>query len=282
MGKFKKVIKRMVNYLFWGIPQKTIIANIKYLQAGERLKGKKVVVTGGTRGIGLAIAKKMASEGAEVVITGRKNVTNDIPECLRYIQFDITNFLEMDLFWDKVEKEIGEIDILVNNAGISLHEKNILDVTLQNFDRQFDTNVKGAYFMSQSFIKRFIKSGKTVGNILFVSSERGTFVDDLPYGMTKAALNSLIQGLAYRYINNGIYVNAVAPGITATDLVGRTVNDNLYHKGQPNERVYLPEEMAEVACFLVSDVSKSLTGQIIVCNEGKSINSYYSNIPISF
>ena len=280
MARITKYLLRVANYLFFGIPKKTVTANVYYLKSEGKLTGKNVVVTGGTRGIGLAIAKKMKAEGANVIITGRKHVLKDF-DSLHYIQLDISNLDEIGPFWDVAEQTLGKIDILVNNAGISLHEKDILDVSSENFNRQFETNVRGAYFMSKEFIKRHLDN-KECGNILFVSSERGSYVDDLPYGMSKAALNSLVQGLAYRYIKNGIYVNAIAPGITATDLVGRKADDDLYHKNQPNERIYLPEEMAEIACFLVSDISNCMTGQIIVCNEGKSINSYYSNIPISF
>ena len=113
---------------------------------------------------------------------------------------------------------------------------------------------------SKVFIKRFLENKLQNGNILFVTSERGTFVDDLPYGLTKAALNSLVQGF-----DKGIRVNTVAPGITATDLVGLSESDNLYNSKQLNNRVYLAGEIAEVACFLVSETSNCMTGQI-VCN----------------
>lgn len=97
----------------------------------------------------------------------------------------------------------------------------------------------------------------------------------LPYGLTKAAMNSLVCGLAKRCIKLDMRVNAVAPGVTATDLTSYDANSNLYRGDQMNNRIYLPQEMAEVANFLVSNVSNCLTGQIIVCNEGKSINSYF-------
>lgn len=88
-------------------------------------------------------------------------------------------------------------------------------------------------------------------------------------------MNSLVRGLARRCIKLDMRVNAVAPGVTATDLTGYDVNSNLYRGDQMNDRIYLPKEMAEVATFLISSVSNCLTGQIIVCNEGKSINSYF-------
>ena len=106
---------------------------------------------------------------------------------------------------------------------------------------------------------------------MFLSSERGQHVDDLPYGIIKAAINSLTQGLAKMLINSDIRINAVAPGITATSMTNRTVDD-LYEENYSTGRCYLPEEVAEIACFLISDAAGCLSGQILVCNNGKSLN----------
>lgn len=116
---------------------------------------------------------------------------------------------------------------------------------------------------------------KTEGtkNILFTSSETSITVDERPYGLTKAALNSLVQGLAYRYVNEGYRINAVAPGVTVSDMVGAGTDGNLTCNYNITDRYYLPEEVAEVACFLLSDASNCLNGQILVCNEGKTINA---------
>ena len=97
-------------------------------------------------------------------------------------------------------------------------------------------------------------------------------VDDRPYGLTKAALNSLVQGLAYRYIKYGIRMNAIAPGVTLSDMIGNK-SGNLYAPSQVTSRIYLPEEVAEIAAFLLSEESNLLNGQILVCNEGKTINA---------
>ena len=93
--------------------------------------------------------------------------------------------------------------------------------------------------------------------------------------MTKAAINSLTQGLANRVVESGIRVNAIAPGVTVSDMTGFSSDGSLYCDYNITERVYLPEEVAEVACFLLSDASKCLSGQILVCNEGNSINAHW-------
>jgi hypothetical protein len=100
----------------------------------------------------------------------------------------------------------------------------------------------------------------------------GFLSDNLPYGITKAAINSFVQGLAYEVIKSGIRVNGIAPGVTASDMTGFKVEENLYLPTNRSERVYLPEEVAEVASFLLSDISLCISGQIIVCDEGKVIN----------
>ena len=166
---------------------------------------------------------------------------------------------------------LGGVDVLVNNAGISLHEGTIRNVRYEQFDRQIDVNFKGVYFLSQKFLALYEKEQRKGGSILFLSSERGQHVDDLPYGIIKAAINSLTQGLAKMLINSDIRINAVAPGITATSMTNRTVDD-LYEENYSTGRCYLPEEVAEIACFLISDAAGCLSGQILVCNNGKSLN----------
>lgn len=108
--------------------------------------------------------------------------------------------------------------------------------------------------------------------MLFISSETGETVDIRPYGFTKAAINSMMQGLACLFVKDGIRVNAVAPGITASDMTGLKADGNLYLECNSINRVYLPEEVAETACFLLSDVSGCISGQVIVCNNGRTIN----------
>lgn len=251
-------------------------AQITYLQPNNRLKGKRIIITGGGRGLGYDMAKKFVSEGATVLISGRnesvlQRAANEI-KC-HYICFDISNFERIPNFIGDAANKMGGIDCLVNNAGISLHEGDIRNVTEKGFDDQFDINLKAGYFLSQQFIKYFEVNKCTNGSILFLSSERGQYVDDIPYGLIKAAVNSLTQGLSKALIHNGIRVNAVAPGITATEMTGRSA-DNLYSKTYSTGRFYLPGEVSEIACFLLSDAASCLSGQVLVCNNGYSVNSY--------
>lgn len=253
-----------------------IKADIRYLAPSKRLEQKKVLITGGSRGLGYAMAKKFVAEGADVLITGRnvdrlKQVAEEIG--CKYILFDSTDFDNIDGFIVEAKNALGQIDVLVNNAGISLHEGNIRNVTKESFDAQYDTNLKSVYFLSQKFLDLYEKNHQQNGSILFVSSERGAYVDDIPYGLIKASINSLTQGLAFLLRKSDIRINAIAPGITATDMTG-TTPDNLYAGKYATGRYYLPEEVAEVACFLVSDAAKCVSGQIIGCDNGYNVNSY--------
>lgn len=269
----KSKVKHLVSFLLHG-EAKPIFANIHYLAPHEQLKGKKVIITGGGRGLGFAMAKKFVSEGASVLIAGRNKETlkRSAAElnCL-YLALDVQNVDSFSQFIETADKMIGGADCLVNNAGISLHENGFLEVSPKQFDVQFDTNLKGAFFLAQAFVEK-TKGREGIKNILFTSSETSMTVDERPYGLTKAALNSLVQGLAYRFVNDEYRINAVAPGVTVSDMVGGDANGDLRY-GNITHRYYLPEEVAEVACFLLSDASNCLNGQILVCNEGKTINA---------
>ena len=270
----KQYLKRGCRFILHGVPVKNVTASISYLQPCGRLSGKKIIVTGGGKGLGAAMAAKFVAEGASVLISGRNEKT--LKETVgkigcKYLTLDVQDTSALDKFISDADRILGGADCLVNNAGISLHESTFFDVTPETFDAQIATNLRGGFFLTQCFTKLLLKE-KRKGNVLFVSSETGETVDIRPYGFTKAAVNSMVQGLACLFVKDGIRINAVAPGITASDMTGFKVDGNLYLAGNATERVYLPEEVAETACFLLSDASGCISGQVIVCNNGKTIN----------
>lgn len=271
---YKQYIKRGLKYVLNGTPIQTITADISYLQPNGRLSGKKIIVTGGGKGLGAAMAAKFVSEGASVLISGRnEKILKEKAEQIgcQYLILDVQKTDSLDKFINDADRILGGVDSLVNNAGISLHEPTFFDVTPETFDAQIATNLRGGFFLTQSFTKLLLHE-KRKGNVLFVSSETGETVDTRPYGFTKAAINSMVQGLACLFVKDGIRVNAVAPGITASDMTGIKADGNLFLECNATNRVYLPEEVAETACFLLSDVSGCISGQVIVCNNGRTIN----------
>jgi len=259
---------------------KVINANISYLNPSKKLEGKKIVVTGGNKGLGYSMAKKFVEEGAVVLITGRDVVkleqsSKEIGcECM---PLDLTSVESFDTFLSESVRKIGGIDCLVNNAGISLHEESFSEVTPKSFDLQISTNFRGSFFLTQKFVNLLIANNKA-GVILFISSETGEMADERPYGWTKAAINSMTQGLAFKLASKGFRINALAPGVTASEMTKTSADGNLYRYGNMMERIYLPEEVAETAAFLLSDASGCINGQIIACNNGKSINARWKKI----
>lgn len=251
-----------------------IFAKIYNLEANKTLSGKNIIITGGCRGLGLAMAKRFINNGAKVLITGRneenlKSVANEL-DC-KYLAFDITNLSSINDYLNQADALLGGANVLVNNAGISLHESTFFDVTPEGFTKQIETNLEGPFFLTQSFVRLILKRGSSA-NILFISSETGDTVDYRPYGFTKGAINSMVKGLAYLFKQDNIRINAIAPGITATDMTGIIYNEDLYAGNYGTGRFYLPEEVAEIAAFLISDLSSCVSGQIITCNNAQTVN----------
>lgn len=273
--KVKQTIRRILSFLLHG-ETRPIYANISYLRPNERLKGKNIIVTGGGRGLGYAMAKRFTEEGATVLIAGRNVETlkkSSAEIGCAYLELDVQDIDTFCEFFNKAENLIGKVNCLVNNAGISLHEENILAVSQQQFNVQINTNLRGPFFLAKMFIERNSDGTDNFKNMLFISSETGMTADERPYGLSKAALNSLVQGLAHKYVKQGFRINAIAPGVTISDMVGKKNDGDLSGSGGITDRYYLPEEVAEVACFLLSNASNCLNGQILVCNEGKTINA---------
>lgn len=277
----KLYLKRAFKYVIKDYKPKIIKAEIVQSDMHNCLKGKVVVVTGGGKGLGKYIAKKLAKEGAIVIITGRNkgqlvDTVKEIGENSSYYVFDIKKFPQGEDFIRKIYEKYGKIDCLINNAGISLHEKDFFDVTEEGFKNQIDTNLYGGFFLTQHYLKKYVSEGQKEGNVIFISSERGDYCDNIPYGLTKAAVNSLVKGLSTEFYRIGVRVNAVAPGVTATDMTGIDKDGDLYSENVNCERYFLPEEVAEVVAFLVSDVSKCVSGEIIHTNAGNHILTRFS------
>ena len=274
----KEYIKRVLNYIFRGVPQMHVQVNVSQIQYGGILAGRKILITGGNSGIGLAIAKKCISEGAEVLIIGRNEeklleISKELGKNCKYLQFDVSCIEKIETAMSEAKALMGsDFDALVLNAGISLHEENILHVNVEDYEKQFKTNLESTYFMAQSYLKN--KEKEKEASLLFISSERGFECDDVPYGLTKAGINSLVRGLSRRFYRSGVRVNGIAPGITVSGMTKISAEDNLYLERVAPGRVFLPEEVAEVACFLLSDAAKCVSGEIIACDAGEYLSSY--------
>lgn len=276
-GKIFQAIKYLKHVYSYGGYSTVKIAQINH---GEILKNKNILITGGSSGIGLSIAKKCLNEGANVIITGRnedklKNTLIDLNNLnLKYIVWDISNIQEID---EKIKKAKSmfneEIDILVNNAGI-LDTTNFLEVTEKTWDSVYATNSKGLYFITQSICNSWIKKkNNNLKKIINISSQGGFVGATYPYRMTKWDIAGLTQGLGFKLAPMGIIVNGIAPGIIATSMQDNYLKqkENVYCSHNPLGRFALPEEIGELALFLMSDACNFIVGQTIVCDGGFSI-----------
>lgn len=171
----KQYLKRGCRFILNGVPVKNITANIMYLQPNGRLSGKKIIITGGGKGLGAAMAEKFVAEGASVLISGRNEKTlKETAERIgcKYLTLDVQDTSVLNKFISEADSILEGADCLVNNAGISLHEPTFFDVTPETFDAQIATNLRGGFFLTQSFTRLLLKE-KRKGNVLFVSSETG-------------------------------------------------------------------------------------------------------------
>lgn len=258
----KELIKKAIK------PQTIIYSPVSVLNESKQLKDRNIVITGGSSGIGKAIAIACANRGADVIIIGRneielKSVKDMIGSQCQYIVLDLNSKIEKNFFENISAKPITD---LVNNAGVYI-EYNSLNYTYDNFDKIFCTNCRSPFMLSQYFVNYLIKNQKK-GTIVFTSSNRALMGDDGPYGMSKAAIDNFIEGIARESIKYGIRVNGVAPGMTASNINHIDLKGNLYNANVLGKRVIHPDEIAEVVCFLLSDLSKCVTGAIIPCDDG--------------
>ncbi|MCR4665650.1 MAG: SDR family oxidoreductase [Paludibacteraceae bacterium] len=266
----KRYLYRLWQWLYKGIPVQRISAGITTIESGQTLSGKKILLTGGSRGIGYAIAKRMKEEGAEVLIVGRNEEALRIAAAetgCQYIVFDVTDISGLSGLVERAAEKLGGLTGLVNNAGVCNIDNGFLNVTEASYDEQFVLNVKSPFFLTQAFVRYVTENHTGSSSVLFVTSERGLYPDDAPYGMTKAAIGNIIAGIARRFALQGVHINGIAPGVTADTKCHPEMAEDLYLKGAVGKRYIMPDELAEVAVFLMSDASKCISGEIIPCNQ---------------
>ena len=277
MGKAAKYLKRGFKYVTTESKQPIVKVEVVQKKPQDLFKGKSYIITGGGSGLGFSIAENLAKNGAKVIITGRneEKLKKSCDSLGKNASYKVCDMQDVDSVIKMIDEccEKNAVDGIVNNAGVSLHEWDFLKVTKEGYDSQFETNLRGSYFATQEYI-RIMLDKKLGGNVLFISSEAGTMCDDLPYGLTKRAIDSLTEALSFKYYKQGIRVNAIAPGVTATEMTKIDVNSDLY-SANTSGRIFVPEEVAETALFLLSDNSKCVSGQIIHTNGGNHIKRRY-------
>jgi len=247
------------------------------------LEGKVAIVTGGGQGIGRGIALYLAQAGASIVVTGR--TVSTLEETVLQIEAaggraiaiptDVTKSEEITAMVKSTIKKFGKVDILVNNAAFMCGCP-LIDLSEDNWDKIFDTNLKGVFLCCQAVGKEMIKN--RYGKIVNISSGGAhlPIPNDGAYCASKAGLVLLTQALAIEWGKYNINVNAVSPGLTESPAVARARIEvpavmELRAKRIPMQRVATPEDVAKAVMFLVTSASDNITGDVIRVDGGTTI-----------
>lgn len=245
----------------------------------DLLKGQVAIVTGGTAGIGKAIALRFAEHGAYVAVFGTNTERGaQVVDAIKalpnsagadFFQLNIANFSEVDEAIKKVLEKNGRVDILVNNAGIT-RDQLLMKMSEEDWDSIMDVNVKSCYNTSKSLVRAFLKARK--GKIINMSSVIGLTgnAGQVNYAASKAAIIGMTKALAKELASRNIHVNCIAPGFIATNMTDAMAD------GQkeatlakiPLGRMGTPDDIANVALFLASGLSDYITGQVFTVDGG--------------
>lgn len=242
------------------------------------LSDKVALVTGGSRGIGRAVAQSLAKAGAHVVVNyqGNLEAAQQTASAIEsaggkatLARFDVADAAEVDQALADLVKELGRLDILVNNAGISLDQL-LMRVKPEEVERTFSVNVAGAIWCAKAAIRPMMRAKR--GRIINLSSVVGEAGNpgQAVYSSSKAALIGLTKTLAREYASRGITVNAVAPGYIETEMTASLPEaaQKAVVEQTPVGRVGRPEEVAAAVLYLASDEAAYVTGQVLRVNGG--------------
>lgn len=254
----------------------------------KRLEGKIALVTGGSRGIGEAIAIRLAEEGASVAINYTSERSRELALAVQQkveslgvqamiVRADVGSKAEVEQMFQQVEAQLGEVDILVNNAGIAPFEP-FLTVSEETWDRTYNTNVKSIFLCSQYAAGRMIR--KSYGKIVNVLSTASLVVTSplIPhYQSSKAAAHMLTKGMAIELGKYGINVNAVGPSTVDTDMCTEYLADPAIRQKEieanPMKRLGTARQIGDAVVFLASDEAMQINGHLLMVDGGLTVKA---------
>ena len=269
----------------------TVIAPAPTREGMRGLKGKNVLVTGGTSGIGQAMAVRFAEHGANVAINylrrpeEAEETEQQVRACVQRVQqegvrdvlvgADVSREDEVVRMFEDAVEQLGGLDVLVNNAGIQISRPSH-ELSAEDFDKVLAVNLRGAFLCAREAIRCFLDAEKP-GAMINISSvhQRIPKPSYLGYSVSKGGMQNLTTTLALEYAGHGIRVNAIGPGATVTPINRAWVDDPVKAEQVtshiPMPRAGTADEMAGVACFLASDDAAYITGQTIYVDGGLTL-----------
>jgi len=240
------------------------------------LSGKKILVTGGSRGIGASIVQVLAEKGATIAFTysSREDAAKEVLSRLQgeghfYLPMDVSSEESVISAVEKVMKKFGDIDGLVNNAGIT-NDTLMLRMKSEDFSKVIQTNLMGTFYVTKAFLKPMIKARKgSIVNITSVIGQTGN-AGQANYAASKAGVVGFSKSTALEVASRGVRVNCVAPGFIETEMTEVLPEEVRAEatKRIPLQRIAKPEEVAYAVAFLLSDESCYITGQPLNVNGG--------------
>jgi glucose 1-dehydrogenase len=249
-----------------------------------KLSQKTAIITGAAQGIGLACAKRFIQEGARVMLADINEVAGtaaagELGASAAFCRADVSVKAEVDALIGATLSAFGRIDILVNNAGIT-HAADFLDVAEEDFDRVLCVNLKSMFLCGQAAARAMVRQGSG-GSIINMSSVNAILAipNQVPYVVSKGAINQLTKVMAVGLAQHGVRVNAIGPGTILTELARQAVmsSDDARRtilSRTPAGRCGEPEEVASVAAFLASDDSSYMSGQTIYADGARLALNY--------
>ena len=252
-----------------------------------RLDGRTALITGGTQGVGAAIARALATAGCDLILHGLREDDLSQQTCAACRQLGVRAELvfadlagptqsSVENLLEQVDRVAPQVSLLVNNAG-TYAEEPFLQMTHESFERTMRLNVYSGFFLTQAYARRWVEQG-VAGRVLFTGSINGELaeMDHAAYDTSKGAVRTMVRSLCVSLAPHGIRVNAMAPGLVVTPLTAAAVSPDSealqwmrWHT--PNGRVPGPEVCGGAALFLLSDEAEHIHGQTLMVDGGMSV-----------